>query len=153
MKKNLILIFLFFSIFCNAQKNEDKIDSLKKNEIVIKDSQPYFKGGQKALNTFLSLNIRYPTFAKESRVEGVINVYFTVDKNGSILEPFVISSKLTKSYYDKKNKEWIVVDIKRDQSLYTESIRLVQSMPKWEAGYYKGQKAGISYVLPIIFKL
>jgi periplasmic protein TonB len=157
MKRTVLILLLFSSILSYAQNKETKLDSLKEINLdsvfTIVDDPPEFIGGQKALFMFLAKSIRYPAFARENSIEGSIYVGFVVETDGSIVEVMVKGSRLTQSFYDKKTKKWIPNDIKRDESLYTESVRVVQAMPKWKAGSIKGTKVRVAYTLPVKYKL
>jgi len=52
--------------------------------------QPAFKGGQQALDNFLSQKIIYPEYAKQNCISGTIKVGFVIDKNGKVINPRVI---------------------------------------------------------------
>ncbi len=52
--------------------------------------QPTFKGGQQALDNFLSQKIVYPEYAKQNCISGTIKVGFVVDENGKVINPKVI---------------------------------------------------------------
>jgi len=60
-------------------------------------------------------------------------VKFIVDENGNVLQPVVLSSP--------------------DQSLSDETIRVMNTMPKWTPGENKGKKVAVYFVLPVVFKL
>jgi hypothetical protein len=45
------------------------------------DDQPQFKGGQQALNSFLSQNLIYPDFSKQNCISGTIQVSFNINQN------------------------------------------------------------------------
>lgn len=79
---------------------------------------PSFPGGDTALQTYLSTNMKYPAPAKENGVEGVVAVVFTVKPDGTIGN----------------------IKIKRmvDPDLESEAIRLVKGMPKWTPGNDNG---------------
>lgn len=74
-------------------------------------TDPSFPGGEKALDEFISTNLKYPEIAKENGVEGVVNVGFNVKIDGSIGAIKII--RLV------------------DPDLEQESIRIVKLMPKW----------------------
>lgn len=46
--------------------------------------QPAFKGGTQALNDFLKAKIIYPEYSRQNCISGIINVSFTVDKDGIV---------------------------------------------------------------------
>jgi len=52
--------------------------------------QPAFKGGQQALDNFLSQKIVYPEYSKQNCISGTIKVSFVVDGNGKVINPRVI---------------------------------------------------------------
>lgn len=49
------------------------------------DGQPVFKGGMRALNSFLSNHLIYPEYSKQNCLSGTIQVSFTLDKSGRVL--------------------------------------------------------------------
>jgi periplasmic protein TonB len=157
MKKNVLILLLFSSILSYAQTKETKLDSLKEinpdSIFTIVDDPPEFIGGQQLLFKFLAMNVRYPAFARENAIEGTIYVGFVVDEKGSIVDVTVKGSKLFQGFYDKKKKKWILTDVKSDESLNTESVRVVQAMPKWKPGSMKGKKVRVAYTLPVKYKL
>ena len=53
------------------------------------NAQADFKGGQTALNTFLSQKIVYPEYSRQNCISGIIKVSFSLDKNGSVIDPKV----------------------------------------------------------------
>jgi len=52
--------------------------------------QPTFRGGQQALDNFLSQKIVYPEYAKQNCISGTIKVGFVVDENGKVINLKVI---------------------------------------------------------------
>jgi len=45
------------------------------------EDQPQFKGGQTALNSFLSQNLIYPDYSKQNCISGTVQVSFNIDQN------------------------------------------------------------------------
>ena len=72
---------------------------------------PSYPGGEEALNSYITENLKYPASAKDNGIEGVVSVLFVVKPDGSIGN----------------------IKIKRmvDPDLESEAIRLVKGMPKW----------------------
>ena len=95
---------------------------------------PTFPGGQKALENFLLKNIEYPAEASDNGVEGTVNINFSVDENGKIYTPKVISPKL-------------------GYGLEEEAIAALKKMPKWTPGQIKGKNVKTRYTLPVTFLL
>jgi len=97
--------------------------------------QPEFPGGQEAMVKFLQDNLKYPELAKENGLEGTIFVSFVVDENGNILHPAA-------KYY-----------VESARPLVVESVRVVQSMPKWVPARHKGKIVRCAMTLPVKFSL
>lgn len=127
------------------------------------DMSPSFMGGMDGLMQWLSDNVTYPDAAIRQRVQGRIIVQFVVDKDGSIMKS---KTKIVRSIDD------VVDEIRRleaskdvdslrlawkltvaHNSLKQESVRLVNSMPKWRPGMNKCKPARVRYTLPLNFKL
>ncbi|MDR0830851.1 MAG: energy transducer TonB [Prevotellaceae bacterium] len=99
------------------------------------EQMPYFIGGETALFNFLTNNLRYPLAAQEAGVQGRVTVRFVVTKTGEI----------------DKNRIEIVKGL--HPACDREVIRLIHSMPKWQAGKQNGVSAAVWYTLPITFRL
>lgn len=95
---------------------------------------PAYPGGQKALENFFAKNIQYPPDASDNGVEGTVNINFSVDENGKIYTPKVISSKI-------------------GYGLEEEALAAFKKMPKWTPGKIKGKNVKTRYTLPVKFML
>ncbi len=51
--------------------------------------QPTFKGGNEALNSFISSKIIYPNFSKTNCVQGTIQVSFQLNKSGEVFNTHI----------------------------------------------------------------
>lgn len=104
------------------------------NQIYDKVEQmPGFPGGQSALMSFLSRNVKYPKVCQENGIQGRVIIQFVVNKDGNISDVSVY--KGVNPYLD------------------AEAIRVVKSMPKWTPGKQKGKYVNVKYTLPISFRL
>lgn len=83
--------------------------------------------------TFLYKNMRYPREAVDYNIEGRVIVQFVVEKTGKLTEVEVIKGV--------------------HPSLDAEAVRLVQSMPKWEAGRCLGSKVRVRTTMPVEFNV
>lgn len=92
-----------------------------------------FKGKTGALQDFISKNIRYPSYAIENNIKGKVYLTFVVEKNGSISNVQVEKGVHT--------------------SLDEESIRVIESMPKWKPAKYKGVIVRSRMRLPISYTM
>ncbi len=94
---------------------------------------PEFPGGEAALESFLSKNIKYPKAAQENNTEGRVVVTFVVNDDGNI------------------------VDVKTVRGIGSgcdqEAERVVKSMPNWKPGKQNGKAVRVAFSLPITFTL
>ena len=111
-----------------VSKRAIKADS----NIFVDDEQPAsFPGGQEALLAFLDQNVRYPD-GYDGCGQGRVVVSFTIDVDGSIVDPKVIRSI--------------------DPPLDKEALRVVGLMPKWIPAKEKGKNKKSKFNLPILIK-
>ena len=97
------------------------------------EEMPSFPGGQGALMSYLSSNVKYPVVAQENGVQGRVIVSFVVERDGSISDVKVARSV--------------------DPSLDREAQRVVKSMPKWKPGKQNGSAVRVKYTVPVVFRL
>ncbi len=94
---------------------------------------PSFIGGNSQLNDFLETNIVYPKESFENEIEGVIMVYFVINKDGTV-------SEIT------------VGDGNKD--LQREATRIIQKTSgKWQSGQLKGKSIRVRAKMPISFTI
>lgn len=93
----------------------------------------YFPGGQTALATWLSENLKYPQECIDKKIEGEVIVSFIVERDGTITG--------------------IRLEQAVDPKLDAEAKRVVGVMPNWVAAEMNGAKARSRMMLPINFKL
>lgn len=100
----------------------------------IPDSAPEYKGGLKALYTYLASILKYPVPAFEGGEEGTVYVKFVVDQNGKVGS----LSLLNKVGY----------------GMDEEALRVVGLIPKFEKpGMVGGKPVKVYYQLPIKFRM
>jgi protein TonB len=97
------------------------------------EQMPEFKGGIKEMFKFISNNLRYPALAAQMGMEGTATIRFVVDKLGSVTDV-----ELLRGF---------------DKSCDAEAMRVIKSMPKWQAGRQNGMAVNVYYIIPIRFKL
>jgi protein TonB len=61
----------------------------KKDKHFIK--KPTYPGGRKALQEFISKNLKYPAEALQNKIEGTVNLKYTIDHKGKVIDTQVIS--------------------------------------------------------------
>lgn len=114
-----------------AQPEPPKQEENKVFDVV--EQMPSFPGGNGALMSYLSENVKYPVVAQENGVQGRVVISFVVERDGSITDVRVVRSV--------------------DPSLDREAARVVSSMPKWIPGKQNGSAVRVKYNVPVSFKL
>jgi protein TonB len=139
--KAIVVVCICLSVFtaCESQmidlastRATTTTGSQTADSLFVDDEQPAsFPGGQEALLAFLDQSVRYPE-GYESCAQGRVVVRFTIDVDGSIVDPKVIRSL--------------------DPPLDKEALRVVSLMPKWIPAKEKGKNKRTEYILPILIK-
>ena len=94
--------------------------------------QPTFKGGNAALNSFITSRLIYPAFSKNNCLQGTIYIAFSIKKNGEI--------------YNSKIQKGMEIDLDR------EALRLVRlTSGKWDLNENHDEK--LQLVIPVNFVL
>jgi TonB family protein len=101
--------------------------------LIVVDQMPVFPGGEAKMFKYLSTNIKYPALAREVGIEGTVYITFVVNEDGQ-LSNFIVKRGVAGGCTE-------------------ESLRVLQSMPKWTPGKHKGQKVKVIFTLPIKFQL
>ncbi len=99
----------------------------------IEDSVAYNQCAQNLMLRHIYKKIRYPEVARENSVEGMAIVRFVVVEDGSIEEIEVLRGLC--------------------ESIKSECLRVVKSMPKWHPGYQKNKPVKVFFFLPVQFRL
>lgn len=113
---------------------EPEPEKPKEDEVFVAvEQQAEFPGGMPALMKWLSNNIRYPEAAQQNDVQGRVIVKFIVEKDGSVSQAQIVKGV--------------------DKDLDKEALRVVNKMPKWQAGKNNGVAVRSYFTLPVNFKL
>ena len=94
---------------------------------------PVFNDGKIELSDYLRKNIRYPDACRDAGIQGRVIVQFVVTKEGKVSDARVVKS--AHKFLDK------------------EALRVVNNMPNWRPGAYKGKRVNVQMTMPIIFRL
>ena len=142
MKKRIFRLGLIVALCCFALNVQATGNGLKENMDTNEENNnrvfecteepPYFKGGQKGLNRWLSGHLRYPEEALKYGVEGQVVVQFTIEKDGSV--------------------DYVEVLKSASPELDAEVMRVVKLMPKWSPLKWNRVPHRAKLVLPITFK-
>jgi TonB family protein len=98
------------------------------------ENPPTYPGGEEALASYLSKNIRYPKEAQEHNISGTVYVQFVVQADGTVTDAKIVGAR-------------------KGGGLEEESLRVVNSMPKWTPGMQHGHKVAVQFNLPIHYTL
>jgi len=116
------------------ENNGEKKESINKDVVyTMIEKMPEFPGGEKALMSYISQNVRYPIDAQEEGIEGKVVVRFLINKFGKVEK-----AEIVRGLYP---------------SVDAEGLKVVNSLPDWIPGEHKGEKVSVYYTLPISFKL
>ncbi len=100
---------------------------------VVVEEMPSFPGGDARLLEFLYRELRYPSLALESKIQGLVVVQFIIDENGNITQP-----SITRGIGGGCDEE---------------ALRVVKNMPVWKPGKQRGRAVKVRYNLPVRFQL
>ena len=113
-----------------AQKDSARFDSLP--IFIDPEILPSFPGGDHALYAYISSNLKFPTCFREENL-GTVYISFVIEKDGNLTGIKIIRG----------------IGVGFDE----EAIRLIEQMPNWVPGSYKGTFARVRYNLPIVFEI
>jgi protein TonB len=113
---------------------QEKMEADKEGVYNHAEVMPLYPGGESALRRYLEDHIQYPDNALNNEVQGTVKVQFTVDEQGKIISPAVISQKL-------------------GSGLEEEALRVLRSMPRWIPGQVQGQNVKTRFTLPISYQI
>lgn len=109
-------------------QNEDDPETLR-----IVQELPMFPGGMTEFVKWLTKNLKYPTAALRSKIEGKVMVSFIVNTDGTISDIKVVE--------------------KVHRLLDAEALRVAKLMPKWEPGKDHGKVCRTKVAVPIVFEI
>ncbi|MFM9948444.1 MAG: energy transducer TonB [Saprospiraceae bacterium] len=98
------------------------------------EQKPEFEGGVAALMKYVAENIKYPSMARETGIEGTVVVKFVVDEVGNVSQATAVRG----------------IGGGCDQ----EALRVVNTLSgKWKPGKQRGRPVKVWFTLPVKFKL
>ncbi|MEA5460344.1 TonB family protein [Arcicella sp. LKC2W] len=98
------------------------------------EQQAEFPGGMSAFAKYLQDNLKYPEAAQKANIEGKIYIQFVINTDGS-------------------GENFEVLKSTGNESLDNEALRVLRSIPKWEAGKQSGKNVRSRFTIPINFAL
>ena len=117
---------------------EEKDEPINQNDndpetLRIVQELPMFPGGMTEFVKWLTKNLKYPTAALRSKIEGKVMVSFIVNTDGTISDIKVVK--------------------KAHRLLDAEALRVAKQMPKWEPGKDHGKVCRTMVAIPIVFEI
>lgn len=95
---------------------------------------PKYRGGESALEDYVTNHVQYPQTALDDGTAGRVQVAFTVGENGKVTDVHTVSNKI-------------------GDGLDDEAVRVVSSMPDWMPATVKGKPVKARVTLPITFRI
>lgn len=117
--------------FVPIVEEEEEVQEMEIFTVV--ESMPSFPGGDAARMRYLQENIKYPQMARESGIQGTVYVTFVVETNGEVTDIRILRG----------------IGGGCDE----EAIRVIEQMPKWNAGMQRGKPVRVQFNMPIKFTL
>lgn len=109
-------------------QNDDDPETLR-----IVQELPQYPGGMTEFVKWLTKNLKYPTAALRSKIQGKVMISFIVNTDGTISDIKVV-----------KNAHRL---------LDAEALRVAKLMPKWEPGKDHGKVCRTKVAIPIVFEI
>ena len=112
---------------------DDEDEEEETQIFTVVESMPGFPGGDGARMKYLASNIKYPTLARESGIQGRVFVTFVVETDGRVTDVKILRG----------------IGGGCDE----EAVRVIKNMPKWNPGKQRGKSVRVQFNMPILFKL
>ena len=116
-----------------SEQSENTSEVTEPEPFVVVEEMPMFPGGDAELLKYIFDNTNYPAAAKEKNIQGRVIIRFCVTKAGGVDRVTVIKGV--------------------DPELDAESIRVVNTLPRFMPGKQGGKPVDVWYMVPITFAL
>lgn len=100
---------------------------------VVVEKMPEFPGGESALLAYLQANIKYPQYAREAGIQGIVYISFVVNEKGEVQDVTVLKG----------------IGGGCDE----EAVRVIKSLPKFKPGEQRGKPVKVRMNIPVRFTL
>ncbi|MFV0535740.1 MAG: energy transducer TonB [Dysgonomonas sp.] len=132
MRKTLVLFIVFFSVLNVLLAQEPIMARLAPNNI-LNTTPPQFPGGENSFYKYLSDKIKYPPILIKIKLEGSLDLKFTINKEGKAKDV-----EITRGF---------------DPDADDEVLRVIQSMPAWTPAKENEEAVDYSHHLTVTFTL
>ena len=133
LKGDAVATKMVLPISFQLQSDEEQVSQGADGVFDVVENPPAYPGGEKALYSYLSEEMKYPESSRQQGVEGRVYVQFIVDSYGDVTEAKVVKGE--------------------HEALNAEALRVVQNMPAWQPGTQAGTPVKVKMVMPVTFKL
>jgi TonB family protein len=134
---------LFMVFACSEESSQSEQDISTQSDIIkpsmeadvftVVEELPQYPGGMDALYNYVMSEIQYPKEARVAGIQGLVQVQFVVEKNGTLSNVRVIDG----------------IGAGCDQ----EAIRVVKNASTFTPGSQRGKTVRVQMTMPILFKL
>ena len=116
-------------------KSIDLIAEQQKNQLsdITNEKESEFPGGVSQWQQYLMKNLRYPERAQGKEIQGQVRIFFKIDKDGNITDPYI-----------QKSVEY---------SLDQESLRIIIQSGKWDPATKNGIPVNSFKTQPLNYRL
>ncbi|MGF1923943.1 MAG: TonB family protein [Bacteroidia bacterium] len=125
---------IVISGYASTPKKEENAEDNTVYNHVNMATPPSYPGGFTKLYALLGTTIKYPISATENNIQGLVNISFTVEKDGSLSEIRAEGKRL-------------------GYGLDEEAIRALRLSKRWNPGMQDGKPARVKYNIPIRFTM
>lgn len=115
-----------FALLSEKSKQEGEV-------FMIVEEQPEYVGGTPEFYKYIGREIKYPLEARKNDIEGIVNVQFIIEKDGSLSEVKALDGI--------------------GYGCDVEAVRVVQGAGKFKPGVQRGKPVRVRMVMPIQFKI
>lgn len=121
-------------IIINMVDNEESDQDDKTYQLGDVQVKPKFQGEEAAgFTKWILEHLEYPEEALKNKIEGIVVIQFTIDKNGKLVNPSILKGA--------------------NELLDNEALRVVKESPQWEPAMIKGKPVGVTFALPVTFRI
>ncbi len=96
------------------------------------DTMPVFPGGSVEFISYIESELVYPEYVRSANINGVVNVDFVIEKDGSVSN--------------------VTVNNSLGYGCDEEAAKVILRMPLWKSGYYLGKPARVLLSVPVSFR-
>jgi protein TonB len=128
----LLTIVLFLYSSAKAQTDSAQVPKTDSAIYYNPETKAAFPGGTPAWYKYLAKNLRYPDKAVSAEVQGIVEVQFIVEADGSTHDFNAVSGP---------------------KELREESVRIYKNSGPWEPAMQNGRKVKSYAIMPIRYKL